>query len=351
MRRRNSMIALVAVGLAVVLGVLVPASALIPGTAPRLHVPEPRRGEAVTLSWLSTSGDRIVDEQGRTILLRGFNTTVLLDWPEQPAAPLDDDDLNLIARSGFNVIRLPIAWSRLEPRRGQIDMDYLDAIASTVERINQHNLYVVLDLHVTLAWSPRFGGAGAPGWATLPLVPEVRWGKSGDWTEAASPAVLASNAYFWLSPDWQSDVSLVWRAVAARFRNVSGVAGYDMYNEPNSAPLVKFTTEVSPGGRFLVLKTMPPTAASQGATWQLLVKFHLAMNGLIAAAYCALPLYQNSLRGMTSTSISNEPRRKLLPCSLVSTRPKRTPASSVCALGVLANDVLPPRKTPFVHTG
>jgi len=46
-----------------------------------------------------------------------------------------------------------------------------------------------------------------------------------------------------LSPDWQSDVSLVWRAVAARFRNVSGVAGYDMYNEPNSAPLPPGTFE------------------------------------------------------------------------------------------------------------
>jgi Cellulase (glycosyl hydrolase family 5) len=29
----------------------------------------------------------------------------------------------------------------------------------------------------------------------------------------------------------------VWRAVANRFRDVSGVAGYDLYNEPNSAPL------------------------------------------------------------------------------------------------------------------
>jgi aryl-phospho-beta-D-glucosidase BglC (GH1 family) len=152
-------------------------------------------------------------------------------------APLDEEDLDLIARSGFNVIRLPIAWSGLEPRLGRIDTQYLDAIAATVERINSHGLYVVLDLHVTLSWSPRFGGAGAPAWATIPLVPDVRCDKAGDWTDAASPAVLASNAYFWLSPDWQADVGLVWRAVAARFRNVSGVAGYDMYNEPNSAPL------------------------------------------------------------------------------------------------------------------
>ena len=177
-------------------------------------------------------------DPGRKVLLRGFNTTTLLDWPGQPVAPLDETDLDLIQRSGFNVVRLAIAWSRLEPVRGQVDSDYIDHITRTVDLLNRHGMYVVLDLHVTLAWSPRFGGAGAPSWATLALVPDVRWGHAGDWTEAASPAVLGANAYFWISSDWQSDFKTIWKALALRFRDVSGVAGYDIYNEPNSAPLL-----------------------------------------------------------------------------------------------------------------
>jgi endoglycosylceramidase len=140
-------------------------------------------------------------------------------------------------QSGFNVVRLAIAWSLLEPVRGEIDTDYLERVAHMVDLLNRRGLYVVLDMHVTLGWGPRFGGAGAPWWAAHSAVPHFAVGYAGDWTDAVSPAVLASNAYFWVSPDWQADLLLVWRAVATRFRDVSGVAGYDLFNEPNSAPL------------------------------------------------------------------------------------------------------------------
>ncbi len=238
--RRHSWTTAVAVGsgLALVgLAILLASSAWAPGHMLEAKVPPPRRPAAQGLPWLSTVGRAIVDERGRAVLLRGFNSTTLLEWPNQPVAPLDETDLQLMQQSGFNVVRLGVAWSRLEPRRGQLDQDYLETIASTVARLNQHRLYVVIDLHVTLAWSPRFGGAGAPDWAAVPLVPDVRWGSAGEWTEAASPAVLAANAYFWLAPDWQADVEHVWTALARRFRDVSGVVGYDLFNEPNASPL------------------------------------------------------------------------------------------------------------------
>jgi endoglycosylceramidase len=195
------------------------------------------RPPAVGLPWLSVTDAAIVDDLGRRVLLRGFNTTSLLEWPRQPIAPLDADDLDLMRQAGFNVIRLPIAWSLLEPERGHVESAYLDRVVDTVRDANRAGLYVILDLHVTLAWGPRFGGAGAPRWAAVPMFPHLVTGEAGDWLEAASPAVLAANTYFWLQPDWQEDVALTWRAVASRFRDMPGVVGYDLFNEPSSAPL------------------------------------------------------------------------------------------------------------------
>jgi endoglycosylceramidase len=74
------------------------------------------------------------------------------------------------------LIRLPIAWSLLEPERGHVDSAYLDRVVDTVRDANRAGLYVILDLHVTLAWGPRFGGAGAPRWAALPMIPHLAAG-------------------------------------------------------------------------------------------------------------------------------------------------------------------------------
>jgi endoglycosylceramidase len=203
------------------------------------RVPPADRGPpAGGLPWLHATADRIVDPTGRTVLLRGFNDDALLDWPRLAPAPLDESDAALIQASGFNLVRLPIAWSRLEPVRGRVDHGYLEQVAATVDLLNRHDLYVVLDMHFSLGWSPRFGGSGAPTWAVVPRVPALGWLPPGPaWWPNLSPAVVAAEGYFWLSNDWQADFELVWRAVAARFRDDSGVVGYDLYNEPHPFPL------------------------------------------------------------------------------------------------------------------
>jgi endoglycosylceramidase len=210
-------------------------------TAPQVPLvvatPAPARPAANTLPWVSRSAAGIVDEDGRQLVLRGFNTAALLEWPRQPIAPLEESDVEMIHRSGFNIVRLPISWSRLEPRRGRIDDEYLDRVAETVDLLRRHGLYVILNLHITLAWGPHFGGAGAPAWAAVPLVPHVPLAAPGEWTEMLSPAVIAAGTYFWLEPDWQADLELVWQAVVARFRDQSNVVGYDLLNEPNGLPL------------------------------------------------------------------------------------------------------------------
>jgi endoglycosylceramidase len=187
------------------------------------------------LSWLSVLNRRIVDESGRAVLLRGFNTSTLLE-PTVLRSPLDNGDATMMERDGFDVVRLAVSWGRLEPQRGRWDSSYIDAIDSTVRMLNSHHLYVVLDMHF-LDWSAAFGGSGAPAWAAVPLVPDLHISGLGDWQRHLSPAVNAANTYFWLSPDWQRDFTEAWQVLAQHFRDDSGVAGYDLYNEPHALPL------------------------------------------------------------------------------------------------------------------
>ncbi|HET9847877.1 MAG TPA: glycosidase, partial [Candidatus Dormibacteraeota bacterium] len=67
------------------------------------------------LPWLRTDNGQIVDQQGRKVLLRGFNADALVAYPKDPPASLDEMDARLMQLAGFDVVRLGIDWSQLEP--------------------------------------------------------------------------------------------------------------------------------------------------------------------------------------------------------------------------------------------
>jgi endoglycosylceramidase len=200
-------------------------------------VPAARYGQGGgSLPWLRTEHGQIVDTSGRKVLLRGFNADALVAYPKDPPAPLDETDATLMQQSGFDVVRLGIDWSQLEPIRGRIDQIYLDRVARAVSMLNRHSLYVVLDMHFRLGWSPRFGYSGAPAWATIG-VPNWNPLPQFSWSPSLSPAAITSDTYFWLSADWKKDFYQSWQAVAARFKNNPGVAGYDIFNEAHPLPI------------------------------------------------------------------------------------------------------------------
>ena len=67
-------LALILVVIAGVAWAYMPAEALV------AHVPAPQRPPAHDgLAWLSTSGGNVVDDLGRKVLLRGFNSDALLE--------------------------------------------------------------------------------------------------------------------------------------------------------------------------------------------------------------------------------------------------------------------------------
>ena len=228
---RRVALGLLAVVLLLTIVAYLPAGSLTASVSPARYGPDD-----AGLSWLRTERGQIVDEQGRKVLLRGFNTDALVVYPKSPPAPLDETDATLMQRAGFDVVRLGIDWSQLEPVRGRIDHGYLDRVAATVAMLNRHGLYVVLDMHFRLGWSPRFGYSGAPGWATIG-VPNWNPLPQYSWSPSLSPASFISDTYFWLSSDWKKDFYLAWQAVARRFKDHSGIAGYDIFNEAHPLPI------------------------------------------------------------------------------------------------------------------
>ncbi|MBO0743742.1 MAG: cellulase family glycosylhydrolase [Candidatus Dormibacteraeota bacterium] len=151
-----------------------------------------------------------------------------------------------MARLGFNVVRLSVSWSLLEPAPGQFSRLYLDRIAQVVGWARQYGIYVILDMHQDgySRFLPRPAAPALPG-GTLPALNEhdgaPTWAVDTfglpsetfiDQREM-NPAEDAAMTAFWLN--WAGLQDQYLRAVATlarRFRDDSTVAGYDLYNEP-----------------------------------------------------------------------------------------------------------------------
>jgi endoglycosylceramidase len=230
---------------------LVPRRTGIPGARgwrpllPALHAePDP------------VAGGRIVDALGREVLLRGVNVNALAEyWQYGPFAttfPLTAADADRISATGWNVVRLLVSWSRVEPVPGTYDERYLDRVAAAVDLLARRGVYTIVDFHQD-AWGPTlaappgttcpagsdpaFGWDGAPGWATLDGGAS-RCATAG--VRELSPAVLASFAAFWNDAPGPGGVGIRTRYarmighVGARFARNAAVAGYDLMNEPNA---------------------------------------------------------------------------------------------------------------------
>jgi endoglycosylceramidase len=251
--------------------------------------------------FLRVRDGHIVDGSGRAVELRGFDVSALLRYPNPYSAgvaPLDVEDAALMSEAGFDVVRLGISWSLLEPTRDHVDGAYLDRIQRAVETLQRYGLRVVLDMHIGIGWGSE---AQIPSWASLPWVPDVRWFPVEPWRERISPRPIAEEVHFWTSEDWQSDLAGVWRAVAARFRNDPMVAGYDLFNEPHPLPmppavfesrfmwplyarLIDAVSPVDPHHLFIVESTLFlgfPTAISPLRAPNLVYSPHLYTGSLI----------------------------------------------------------------------
>jgi endoglycosylceramidase len=187
---------------------------------------------------LATFGSRIRDEQGGQVLLRGVNVNSLVQYaPSHPeAVALGQGQVRLMAAMGFDVIRLALSLSALEPDPGVISNTYLNRIARIVQRAEKQGLYVILDLHQDRYSAGLFPGEsdGMPafmvrtdGLRTRPILFGI-----------TDPAVQAAFTAFWHNQTVRGRGLQAWyfiglSALARRFAGDPAIAGYDVMNEPN----------------------------------------------------------------------------------------------------------------------
>lgn len=240
-------VAVIAMSLALVLPSAGTASAA--GTTTGASTPD---------GFLRTEGRFITDGDGNQVLLRGVNVNQLVDFyrpqPEvDDTRPLTEDDFAGIEAQGFNVVRLNISWSALEPERGEFDDAYLAQIGTAVHWAKEHGIYVVLDMHQD-SWfngdteegtacrpgtDPMWGYDGAPGWATITDgAPRCQF-QGRDISAAGNRAFQ----HFYFDTDGvQTALVETWGRLAEEFRDEPAVAGYNLLNEPGFGETAPVTT-------------------------------------------------------------------------------------------------------------
>jgi len=189
---------------------------------------------------LHTDGTRIVDDAGRTVVLRGTNLggwllnelwlTGFRPWEVEddagvrerlrvrfgrPAAEelltlfrdsyLTEADFDLLRDMGINCVRLPFYYRILEDDENPYVYrpDGWKRLDFVIDACRERGLYVILDLH------------GAPG------------GQSSSHTTGE-----AHRNELWVNEEYRNRTVELWRAVASRYRTESTVAGYNFLNEP-----------------------------------------------------------------------------------------------------------------------
>ncbi|HUY86327.1 MAG TPA: cellulase family glycosylhydrolase, partial [Acidimicrobiales bacterium] len=216
-------------------------------------------------------GPYLHDQLGRTVFLHGVNAVYKFPpyelFPDKGKAwNFDYSDAELMAKLGFNVVRLGMTWSGLEPgtapandpaicssglpsdphQFNQTILDtYLQRLKQTVDELGRYHIYSLLDMHQDV-YNEMFDGEGAPNWAVC--TGNIPVGEApGRWSNNyAMGAADAAYAHFWNNDvvgNLQGEFDRVWTAVASYFANDPWVVGYDPYNEPFSISLLNFKDE------------------------------------------------------------------------------------------------------------
>ena len=207
------------------------------------------------------------DAAGRVRILRGVNVRVedIFDVRLDPARcpppsdvleelpALPDAELTRMRRLGFNVVRLPIQWSAIEPTEGSFDETYLDRVEALVTRMEAAGLYVMIDFHQD-AWGKDVGEDGAPGW-TIPAGTALLCGPLADTLAMRRANTLPLFGRFFNDTDADPIDTTLQEAfmrmaehVAARFADHERVLGYDLFNEPiaDDASIQRFHARLAP---------------------------------------------------------------------------------------------------------
>jgi endoglycosylceramidase len=185
------------------------------------------------------------DGTGRQLLFRGYNAKIngIFDAtfddgraPNEVFPDFDEASAQKFEELGFDVMRLPIDWSALEPHPGQYSDAFFSKVDAVLDMAHRHHFYVVLDMHQD-AYSKEIGEDGAPLWAIVPPPAKLLSGPSDD-SRRTSPEVLNAGFDFFANaqatdgrPLQQAFITAV-TTMARRYTFDPAVLGFEAFNEP-----------------------------------------------------------------------------------------------------------------------
>jgi endoglycosylceramidase len=216
-------------------------------------------------------GPYLYDSRGRVVFFHGVNAVYKYApyelYPD-PRKPWNFSvaDASLMARLGFNVVRLGMTWSGLEPGTAPANDPaickpgaptnpdqfnqavfnrYVARLTKTVDLLGRFHIYTILDMHQDV-YNQAFDGEGAPKWAVCTngvtsVDPPGRWS-----LEYGTKAAGLAFSHFWhnnVQGDLQGQYDQVWADVARAFKGNRWVLGYDPFNEPFSTSLIRLGDE------------------------------------------------------------------------------------------------------------
>jgi endoglycosylceramidase len=185
------------------------------------------------------------DGMGRQLLFRGYNAKkhglfdVSFDDGRQPNyeyVDFGEPEARRFEELGFDVIRLPVSWSALEPQPGAYSATFLARLDETLALAEAHHFYVLVDMHQD-AYSKEIGEDGAPLWAIVPPPEMLLEGPSNDDRRLTDQVLNAGFSFFAnaAAEDGRPLQDALESAVAQMVRRTLGhrrVLGWEAMNEP-----------------------------------------------------------------------------------------------------------------------
>jgi endoglycosylceramidase len=216
----------------------VPSTALpLPAYTPAVHRTDPAA--------VHVAGTSFRDGQGRQLLFRGYNAkvTTLFDvtfddgrTPNEIFPDLSEAEAARIEQLGWNVLRIPVSWSGLEPHPLAYADAFLTKLDSVIAMAAAHGFYIFVDMHQD-GYSKEIGEDGEPLWSIEPPPTVLLQGPYSDARRTMGPALNAGYNFFAneAASDGRPLQNAYVQAVQQIVRHIVGqpqVLGYEAFNEP-----------------------------------------------------------------------------------------------------------------------
>ncbi|MBN4059150.1 cellulase family glycosylhydrolase [Endomicrobium sp. AH-315-J14] len=207
--------------------------------APRCSIDAPKTGT------LKAEGTRLVDEHGRTVLLRGVNAGgrskfapyMPFEFDEQSFASAVDTYAARARSYGFTALRVPFTWAAMEPEEGKDDEVFLKRYDALLDAAWKHGMWTIVDFHQDI-YAESLCGDGFPDW-TLEDPGEPHHDCPGWFTKyAGDDDVKAGFDALWTDETGvRTGLGAMWDRMVDRHAERAGVIGYEIINEPHGGSM------------------------------------------------------------------------------------------------------------------